>query len=323
MSLEGGAPTRLTEKAGTHEIRMAPGAAFWLDTFSSIASPPETTIHAADGSSIAVWEPQDRSFIDRYQVQPTEIVKLPASDGTPLYGRLVRPVGFVAGRRYPLVVIVYGGPQVQSVTDSWQPGWDGGWEQVLAARGFLVWQLDNRGSSGRGHAFETPLYHRFGRTELADQVTGVRYLIDRGLVDPQRVGIYGWSYGGFMTIYSLLHAPDLFHAGAAGAPVTNWHNYDTIYTERYLGLPSEDQEGYKDSSPVNAAAELRSKLLILHNMEDDNVLFQNSMQMADALERAGRQFFMVVYPEKSHGVYGEVRKQLMETETDFFERELK
>jgi len=256
-------------------------------------------------------------------VQPTEIVKLAASDGTLLYGRLIRPVGFEEGRRYPLVVIVYGGPQVQSVTDAWQPGWDGGWEQVLAARGFLVWQLDNRGSSGRGHAFETPLYHRFGRTELADQVTGVQYLIKRGIVDPQRIGIYGWSYGGFMTVYSLLHAPDLFRAGAAGAPVTNWRNYDTIYTERYLGLPSEDEEGYRDSSPVNAASELRSHLLILHNMEDDNVLFQNSMQMADALERAGRQFFMVVYPEKSHGVYGEVRKQLMETETDFFERELK
>ena len=323
VSFDGGARTRLTEKAGTHEIRMAPGTAFWLDTFSSIDSPPETTIHSGDGRRIAVWEPQDRGFIDKYQVQPTEIVKLAASDGTLLYGRLIRPVGFEEGRRYPLVVIVYGGPQVQSVTDAWQPGWDGGWEQVLAARGFLVWQLDNRGSSGRGHAFETPLYHRFGRTELADQVTGVQYLIKRGIVDPQRIGIYGWSYGGFMTVYSLLHAPDLFRAGAAGAPVTNWRNYDTIYTERYLGLPSEDEEGYRDSSPVNAASDLRSHLLILHNMEDDNVLFQNSMQMADALERAGRQFFMVVYPEKSHGVYGEVRKQLMETETDFFERELK
>jgi len=323
VSFDGGSRTRLTEQAGTHRIHMGPGAAFWLDTFSTLDTPPQTTLHSSDGTQVAIWEPQDRSFIDEYQVQPTEIVKLAASDGTVLFGKLIRPPNFEEGRKYPLIVFVYGGPQAQTVTNAWQPGWDAGWEQVLAARGFLVWALDNRGAAGRGHAFEAPLYRRFGRTELADQETGVRYLIKRGIADPQRIGIYGWSYGGYMTIYSLLHAPDLFHAGIAGAPVTNWRNYDTIYTERYMGLPSENEEGYRLSSPVNDAADLHSRLLILHNMEDDNVLFQNSIQMADALERAGREFSMVVYPQKSHGVSGEVRRQLMETETDFFERELK
>lgn len=319
VSFDGGSRTRLTEKAGTHMIDMSPGASFWLDRFSSLDSPPQTTMHSRDGRQVAVWQPQDRSFVDEYEIQPPEIVKIAASDGTPLYGKLIRPAGYQEGHRYPLVVLVYGGPQAQSVTNAWEAGWD----QVLAARGFMVWSLDNRGAAGRGHAFETPLFHRFGRTELADQETGVRYLIGRGMVDPQRIGIYGWSYGGFMTTYSLLNAPELFHAGIAGAPVTNWHNYDTIYTERYLGLPSEDEAGYRDSSAVTYAAGLRSHLLILHNMEDDNVLFQNSMQLADALEKADREFAMVVYPQKSHGVTGAVRRQLMETETDFFERELK
>jgi dipeptidyl-peptidase-4 len=183
--------------------------------------------------------------------------------------------------------------------------------------------VDNRGASGRGHAFETPIYRRFGRIELADQETGIRYLIGQGMVDPQRIGVYGWSYGGYMTINCLLHAPGLFRAGVAGAPVTNWRNYDTIYTERYLGLPEENEEAYKLSSLVNDAAQLKGRLLILHNMEDDNVLFQNSMQMADALEKAGREFAMVVYPQKSHGVEGAVRRQLMQTQVDFLERELK
>lgn len=319
MSLDGGARTLLTEMAGTHDISMAPGAEAWFDRFSSLDTPPETTLHSREEGRTTVWQKADRDFPNEYALQSPEIVKIAASDGTPLYGKLLRPAGFVSGRRYPLVVTVYGGPSAQVVTNSWSAGL----EQVLAARGFVVWSLDNRGSAGRGHAFEAPLYRRFGRTELADQETGVRYLIAQGIADPQRIGIYGWSYGGFMTLYSLLHAPELFRAGIAGAPVTNWHNYDTIYTERYLGLPSDNEDGYRVSSAVTDAGALKAHLLILHNMEDDNVLFQNTMQMADALEKAGKEFAMVVYPQKSHGVTGAVRRQLMETQLDFFERELK
>jgi dipeptidyl-peptidase-4 len=218
------------------------------------------------------------------------------------------------------VVIVYGGPGEQTITDAWE-GAD--WAQALAARGFVIWQLDNRGSAGRGHAFETPLYRRFGKTELADQLEGVRYLVAQGFVDPARVGIYGWSYGGFLTLYSLLNAPDVFRAGIAGAPVTNWRNYDTIYTERYLGLPAENPDGYRASSPVDYAANLKSKLLIVHNFEDDNVLFQNTVQIAEGLEQAGKLFDMVIYAGKSHGVTGPERRQLLETMTDFFEKHLK
>ena len=187
----------------------------------------------------------------------------------------------------------------------------------------MIWQVDNRGSTGRGHAFESALYRRLGERELADQRAGIDYLLKQGFVDPARVGIYGWSYGGFMTLYSLLNAPDVFQAGIAGAPVTDWHNYDTIYTERYLGLPSENEEAYKASSAITYADKLKAKLLIVHNIEDDNVLFQNTLQMSDALERADRAFSMVIYPQKSHGVGGPARKQLLEVTTDFFEKNLK
>jgi dipeptidyl-peptidase-4 len=237
-----------------------------------------------------------------------------------MYARLIKPANFRAGEKYPAVVMVYGGPGAQSVRDSWQGAT---WDQVLAHRGFVIWQLDNRGSAGRGHAFETPLFRRTGKTELEDQLEGIRHLESLGFVDPARIGIYGWSYGGYMTLYSLLNAPDTFRAGIAGAPVTSWRNYDTIYTERYMGLPEENAKGYRESSPLDSADKLKAKLLMLHNIEDDNVLFQNTLQMAEAFERAGKLFDMVIYPGKSHAVGGPIRRQLLEKTTDFFEKNLK
>jgi dipeptidyl-peptidase-4 len=216
--------------------------------------------------------------------------------------------------------VVYGGPHFQNVRDVWSGV---SFDQVLAHRGYVVWQLDNRGSSDRGTAFEAPIYREMGKVEVADQVFGVRQLIQMGFVDPARIGITGWSYGGYMTIRSLLLAPDVFKVGVAGAPVTDWHNYDTIYTERYMGLPHENSEGYDAASNVKNAAKLQGKLLILHNLEDDNVLFQNTMQMADALERADKQFFMQIYPQKTHGVTGALRKPLYQAMLNFFDAHLK
>ncbi len=320
IKLNGKDRTRVSQGAGTHEISMSPTSEYYLDDFSSLTQPPRSTVHAIGGEEWAVFRDASRKLIDNYALQPAEIAVFKTHDGTELYGRIIKPANFRAGEKYPAVVMVYGGPGAQTVRNAWA-GAD--WAQVLAARGFAVWEMDNRGSSGRGHAFETPLYRRFGKTELADQLEGVRYLLAQGFVDPARLGIYGWSYGGFMTLYSLLNAPDVFRAGIAGAPVTNWRNYDTIYTERYLGLPAENAEGYRASSAVEYAAKLKAKLLIVHNFEDDNVLFQNTLQMANALEEAGKIFHMVIYPQKSHGVSGQIRKQLLEETTDFFENNLK
>ena len=320
VKLNGKDRVRISQGAGTHDISMSPAAGYYLDNFSSATQSRRSTIHTEIGEQWSVFREADHSVSDDYALARPEIVNFKGEDGTLFYGRLIKPAGLRAGEKYPAVVMVYGGPDEQMVRDAWQ-GAD--WAQVLAARGFVVWQMDNRGSAGRGHAFETPLYRRFGKVELSDQLQGVHYLVSQGFVDPARIGIYGWSYGGFMTLYSLLNAPNVFRAGIAGAPVTNWRNYDTIYTERYLGLPSENEEGYRASSDVQYAGKLKAKLLILHNLEDDNVLFQNSFQMAQALEAAGKKFEMVVYPQKSHGVNGNYQRQLLEETTSFFEMNLR
>jgi dipeptidyl-peptidase-4 len=176
---------------------------------------------------------------------------------------------------------------------------------------------------GRGHNLETAIYHKLGVNELADQVAGVKYLISLGFADPARVGITGTSYGGFMTINAMLNAPDVFAAGVSGAPVTSWINYDTIYTERYMGLPKENPDGYKDTALPAKAANLKGKLLIFHNFEDDNVLFQNTLQMTNALQLAGKQFEFMLYPQKTHGVSGAAARQLQTMTVEFFDRALK
>ena len=176
------------------------------------------------------------------------------------------------------------------------------WFQVMAQKGFVIFCLDNRGSnaSPRGHAFEVPIYKRLGEIELADQLEGVRYLKSLPYVDPARIGIFGGSYGGFMTLNALLKKPDVFKAGAAYAPVTNWLEYTAEYTERYMTLPSQNKEGYKNSSPVNHAGRLRSKLLLIHGLDDTDVYLEHSMQMADALIQAGIEFELMLYPRGSH-----------------------
>ena len=194
VKLNGKDRTRISRQAGTHEISMGSGP-YYLDTFSSLTEPPHSDLYSLGGEKWSGFRPA-KTFDDEYALQPAEILQLKAQDGKVLYGRLIKPANFRAGEKYPAVVMVYGGPDEQTVTNSWEGA---NWAQALAARGFVIWALDNRGSSGRGHAFETPLYRRFGKTELADQLEGVRYLIALGFVDPARVGIYGWSYGGFLT----------------------------------------------------------------------------------------------------------------------------
>ena len=262
----------------------------------------------------------DRAAADELQILPTEVVTFTASDGALLYAHLIKPAGFTAGKKYPVVVMIYGGPHAQMVRDVWTGA---SWSQALAARGFVIWQVDNRGSAGRGHKWETRVFRNLGTKELEDQKEGLHYLESLGFVDSSRIGIYGWSYGGYMTLYALCNAPGLFRAGIAGAPVTDWRNYDTIYTERYMGLPQDNPDGYRRSSVVEKAGDLAAKLLIVHNFGDDNVHFQNTLQMSDALERAGKQFELMVYPQKAHAVSGPVRKQMLEGLTQFFERNLK
>jgi dipeptidyl-peptidase-4 len=320
VRLDGSGGRRLSGPAGTHSISMAPKCATYLDSFSSLTEPTRRTLHRNDGSELAVYAEPDRQALDEYVVMPSEIVEVKASDGARLYGRLIKPSGYETGRKYPVVVEVYGGPHAQTVENRWYGALTV--EQVLAQRGFAVWMIDGRGSAGRGHKWESAVFRNLGAKELEDQKDGVRHLVSMGLADPARIGIHGWSYGGFMTLYALLHAPDVFSCGVAGAPVTDWRNYDSIYTERYMGLPSENAEGYDKSSLVKSASNLKGRLLIAHNIEDDNVLFQNTLRMADALENADRPFEMLVYPNKSHGL-ARGHKHFDRALVEFFDRSLK
>ena len=316
IHMDGKGKQRLTGGAGTHMISMSPTTEYYMDTASSLATPPRRTLHESDGSQIAVYT--EAAPLD-LEILPTEIVRIKATDGAQLYARMIKPAGFSPDKRYPVVVMIYGGPGVQTVRDAWSGA---NFDQVLAQKGYLIWQLDNRGSSGRGHAWESRIYHETGAHELNDQLDGIRYLGSLGFADMNRVGISGWSYGGYMTLYALANAPDVFKAGIAGAPVTDWRNYDSIYTERYMGLPDKNAEGYRRSSPQTKAGEIKARLLIIHNFEDDNVHFQNTLQMASLLERYGKQFQMLVYPQKTHGVVGPLQKQMHQAMLDFLERSL-
>ena len=319
VGLDGSGKRRITAEAGTHSISMAPGCGSYVDTWSTLTEPVRKALHYADGRLADVLREANRTVADDYELLPNQLVDFKGADGTLYHARLIKPAGFDASRKYPVVVMVYGGPHAQTVKNQWR-GAD--WDQVLAHRGFVVWQMDGRGSAGRGHLFEKPLHRRFGRQELADQVEGVGHLVSLGFVDPARVGVYGWSYGGYMTLNAMFNAGDVFAAGVAGAPVTDWRQYDTIYTERYMGLPQENEQGYKESSVVHQAGRLKGRLMLAHNFEDDNVLFQHTLRMMDELQRAGKQFDLLLYPQKAHAVGGAVRKQMLESMTAFFERNL-
>lgn len=319
VSLDGGRRTLITEARGQHAISMPRDAGpYFIDTYSSMTEPSRKTLHRISGEEVAMLQPPDPAVAEYEFIRP-EIVQVKTSDGALLYARLMKPAGFDPSKKYPAIVMIYGGPHAQNVCECYA-GMT--WDQTLAQRGFVVWQLDNRGTAGRGHAFETKLFRRFGKQELEDQQEGIRHLLSMGFVDPKRIGMHGWSYGGFMTLYTALHAPNLLKAAIAGAPVTDWRNYDTIYTERYLGLPQQNADGYHLSSPLHKAGNLKSALMLAHNYEDDNVLFQHTMQMMVALQNAGKHFDTVIYPQRTHGVTGLQKKHLLEAMTAFFERHL-
>jgi len=317
VQFDGSAKQKLTTEPGVHQISMNAECNFYFDGYSNLTQPSRTTLNKNDGSVWTVYREADRKQMDEYDILPTQILTFKTSDSATLYARLIKPKSFDASKKYPVIVTVYGGPGVQSIHNSWTGV---NWEQVMAHKGYVIWQVDNRGSSGRGHAFESVLYHKMGQRELEDQREGVKYLLSMGFTDPDRVGIQGWSYGGFMTLNAMLNAGDVFKAGISGAPVTNFRNYDTIYTERYMGLPSENPDGYAGSNLALKAGNLKGKLLLVHNFEDDNVLFQNMLQATEALQRADRPFELMVYPQKAHGVSGAYRPHLSELMTSFFDR---
>jgi len=271
VSTDSGGMRRLSREEGTHTINLAPDATHYLDTYSNAMRPRRQDLYRADGTHQLALNENKVAELDAYALQPVEFFTVPGADGTPLEALMIKPPGFDASRKYPVIVNLYGGPHGQVVRNAWRAT-TFLWHQMMAQKGYLIFSVDNRGMAARGHGFETPIYHRMGRVELADQLAGVAYLKSLPYVDGARIGIWGWSYGGYMTCNAMLHAADTFKVGFAGAPVTDWRQYDTIYTERYMGLPQENEKGYRESSPVTQAAGLKGKLLIAHGTGDDNVL---------------------------------------------------
>jgi len=323
VDLGTGALRKLTPLPGWHEAVPSPDGAFALDLFSRLGVPPRATLlDLRRGRSLPLYDNPSPEVVSR-GLGRAEVVTLRSSDGTLLYGKLQKPPDFDPSRRYPVVVQVYGGPHAQMVQDRFVARWDLV-DRLFLERGFAVFCLDNRGSARRGAAFEGALFRRFGRVELEDQLAGVAYLRSLPWVDGGRIGLWGWSYGGFMTLYALTHAPEgTFRAGAAVAPVSDWKLYDTCYTERYLGLPAGNAEGYRESSPVFAAEALTGRLLLAHGLSDDNVHFANSARMVDALLKAGKPFEMAYYPRQNHGIREPShREDLFRRILDFFEKTL-
>jgi dipeptidyl-peptidase-4 len=302
IHLDGSGMERITSESGSHTLDLSPEGRFLVDRFSTPDAPPIARLLNSSGTLAATIDAPANHLGD-YVLGQREFLEVKAPDGATLYAQLLKPADFDPSKKYPVIVDVYGGPHEQLV----QKRWDGKslYDQLLAANGFLVWTLDNRGSWGRGHAWESAIFENMGKHELEDQLTGVDYLKSLPYVDSSRLGIRGWSYGGYMTLYALTHAPDVFKCGSAGAPVTDWKFYDSIYTERYMRTPSENPAGYKSSSPLEAAANLKARVLILHGTSDDNVHMQNTINFLNALINAGKPYEFHLQPGQKHGFGGD------------------
>ncbi len=298
VGLDGGPVERLTHAPGVHACAVAPDGSAFIDTFSSRERAPATTLRRADGEAIATLyeQPEGEASAEALGLRPPEPRTLAAADGTPLDAALYRPDG---APPWPLIVSVYGGPHAQRVLDDWALTVDLR-AQYLAQRGYAVLVADNRGAANRGLAFEAHLHRRMGTVEIDDQAAAVERLAAEGIADRARVGVYGWSYGGYLTCMALMRAPELFRAGVAGAPVVDWDGYDTGYTERYMGTPADNPDGYREAAVTTHAANLRGRLLLVHGLVDENVHFRHTARLIEALTAAGKEYGLLLFPEERH-----------------------
>ncbi len=296
-------PTRVSKEDGTHATTFSENASIYLDAFSDPATPPQVSLREADGSFIAWIEENKLDDAHPYadyreaRIAP-EFGTLKADDGQTLYYRLYKPAGFDATKRYPVFIFYYGGPHSQKVVRAWGEHF----LNYMAQQGYVVFTLDNRGMDRRGRKFSDVIYRQLGNAEVLDQLSGIHWLKNQPWVDGDHVGVFGWSYGGYMTTMILSKASDQIAAGIAVAPVTDWTLYDTFYTERYLSTPQANQAGYIRSAPFAWLDGLSAPLLLIHGMADDNVLFSNSTALMSELQTRGIQFDLMTYPGGKHGL---------------------
>jgi len=318
VQLDGTGLKALTTQEGQHFANFSDDGKHYTHMYFGPQSAPTLTLCGLGGACSPIWKANDE--IAEYGLRSPKFLEFKADDGTTLYGRLLLPPEGVASGKIPVIVNIYGGPAAQTV----RKGVPDAFDEILSRKGFAIFSVDNRGTPGRDKKFQTAIRHEFGEVELKDQLTALDQLLAQyPQLDKDRIGIWGWSNGGSMTLYSMTHS-HRFKAGVAVAPVTNQVNYDSIYTERYMGLLKDDKAGYEMSDVTKNADKLHGALLLVHGTSDDNVHFQNSIQMINALINAGKQFRLMIYPNKTHSIAGkDARVHLFTMIVDHFEKELK
>ena len=321
--LKSGKTTQLTTASGTHTAIVSSDGTLAFESFSNASTPNDVNvINLKNNKATSLLKASD-PYAGKTVLPKMELVTVTAADGrTPLNGRLIYPANFDANKKYPVMVYVYGGPHAQLVTNEWLGG-ASLFDYYMAQQGYVVFTLDNRGSDARGRDFEHVVHRQLGQNEMADQMKGVEFLKSKGFVDQDRIGVYGWSFGGFMTTSLMLNHSDTFKVGVAGGPVCDWKYYEIMYGERYMDTPQENPEGYKKTNVINKANQLKGRLLVIHGAQDNVVVQQHSMEFINACIATGRQADYFLYPTHEHNVRGKDRIHLNQKIADYFETHLK
>ncbi|MHC2990212.1 prolyl tripeptidyl peptidase [Pontibacter sp. HJ8] len=320
VNLKNAKTKRLTQDKGMHNASLSPDGKYILDNYSNQATPRKIQVVGTDGKLKQTLLTAKNPLTD-YALGETTITTLKADDGTDLYTRMITPPNFDKNKKYPVVVYVYGGPHLQLITNNWLGGANL-WMHLMAQKGYIVYTMDSRGSSARGLAFEQAPFRQMGTVEMADQLRGVEYLKSLPYVDANRMGMHGWSYGGFMTTTLLLRSPDTFKVGVAGGPVIDWKYYEIMYTERYMDSPEQNKAGYEQANLLNHVKNLKGKLLMIHGTADDVVVWQHSLSFLKKAVDEGILLDYFVYPGHAHNVRGKDRVHLMRKITQYLDDNL-
>jgi len=310
----------MTKTTGTNKIAFSKGMKYFKNSYTDHNTPPSITLHrTSDGDTIKILEDNSdfNETLAEYNLSEKEFFTIETEEGVELNAWMMKPTDFDSKKEYPLYMFLYGGPGSQQVTDSW--GWfNYFWYQHLNQLGYIVACVDNRGTGGKGAEFKKMTYQELGKYETIDQINAAKHFGSLNYIDSNRIGIQGWSYGGYMSSLAITKGADVFKMAIAVAPVTNWRYYDNIYTERYMRTPQENASGYDDNSPINHVEKLKGSYLLIHGSADDNVHVQNTMEMISALVKANKQFDLFIYPDKNHGIYGgNTRYHLYKKMTEF------
>ena len=318
LDLETGKRKKLSTQIGTNSAKFSKGLKYYINTFSDADTPPVFTLHKADGTLIKTIEDNTefKNKLKDYDLSKKEFLTI-YTDNADLNAWIIKPPNFDKNKKYPLFMFLYGGPGSQQVLNKYGSS-NFYWYQMLAQKGYVVACVDNRGTGGKGSEFKKMTYKELGKYETIDQIDAAKYFGNLEYIDKERIGIQGWSYGGYMSSLAITKGAETFKLAVAIAPVTNWRYYDNIYTERYMQTPQENASGYDDNSPINHVEKLKGKYLLVHGTADDNVHVQNTYEMTSALVRANKQFDLFVYPDKNHGIYGKnTRYHLYKKITNF------